>query len=65
MGIDLENPRYKGGYGRPFGELCTRLRHENGEKINGVPCCYGLISEQTDNFERKCLTCDSFRMWND
>lgn len=61
--IDLDNPRYKPGYGRPFGELCTRLRMENGEVIDGVTCCYGLISDMTDDYEKACLRCDHFQEW--
>lgn len=61
--IDFDNPRYRQSYGRPFGELCTRLRMENGEAINDVSCCYGLISDMTDDLEDMCASCKHFRIW--
>jgi hypothetical protein len=59
-----ENSRYRAGWSRPFGELCTRLKHENGEKINGVACCYGLTNEMTDDYEKVCMNCKHWLIWN-
>lgn len=64
MGVNLDNARYQRRYGRPFGELCTRLRMENGEKIDGVSCCHGLTNEQTDDYQKECLSCEHFLIWN-
>lgn len=61
--IDLDNPRYRSMWGRPFGELCTRLRMQSGEVISGVSCCDGLISDMTDDYEKKCKTCKHFLVW--
>lgn len=62
--VDMENPRYQRTWARPFGELCTRMRMENGEKINGISCCYGLTSDRTDDYEKECKSCEHFLAWN-
>lgn len=64
--IDMDNPRYQQERmsKRPFGELCTRLRMMNGEVVDGVTCCYGLISDKTDDYEDACKRCEHFLAWN-
>jgi len=64
-GANLDNDRYqKKGMINAFGELCTRAKTLTGEKIDGVPCCYGLENMMTDDIEDECRKCASYLAWN-